>query len=631
MSRPERPADDGATVWLDFDTPATGSEASAEAVNAIVEQGATLVGRYKLLQKIGEGHLSQVYKAIDLRVVEQGSSADPCVAVRVLKEPLARGNDAIEQLSSQIQALQSVTHPNIVRVIDCGREADTAFITMELLSGNSLQEKINTMKSGGMTRKEALPVIHAMVSALEFAHGKNIVHGDLKPEDVIIADTGAIKVMDFGFARRAAIENAKNLTSAYASAEVLEGARPDPRDDVFALACITWRLLTGADAFHGDGAAAARDARQQLTCPSQLTAREFNALRRALEFERSKRTLSVHQFEAEFLGSGGGGVSKSLRTLGIAAVILLALVAAGLFARKALTTHQLAALAPQSDSAPSELAPGTAFRDCQGCPLMKVMAPGSFLQGSAADDPEAQPFEKPQHSVSIAYPFAAGVFEVTVGQFAQYVTETGADVHGCTVYDGDWHASADISWKNAIDGQTASHPVSCVSWQDAKRYAAWLSQRTHQLYRLPSASEWEYAARAGSTSARPWTDDSLGCTYGNLADQTAAARFPGWVVLPCADKYVLSAPVGSFEANAFGLYDMLGNVFEWVDDCWADDYNGAPSDGSARTDADCSQRELRGGSWFTEPDFVRVSYRDRFPSNYRSTSVGFRLIREITR
>ena len=608
MSRSDTPADDARTVWLDFDTPPA-LEATPETVEQIIERGATLVGRYKLLGKIGEGNLSCVYKAIDL-CADEAHSANSFVAVRVLKAPLAPGADAIEVLTRQIAELQSVTHPNIVRVIECEREGDTAFITMELLSGRSLQEKINVMKPGGMSRKEALPIIRAMACALEFAHSKNIVHGDLKPEDVIIADTGEIKVMDFGLARRAA-------------------SRPDPRDDVYALACIAWRLLTGEHPFKGNAATSARDAGLQLSRPSQLTEREFSALCRGLEFERSKRTLSVHQFDTDFSGSKGG--SSTLPRLGLAALILVAILAAALFAYKTLSHRTMFAnAASETSTVPSEWLPGTAFRDCPDCPLMKVLAPGSFLQGSTPDDPEAQPFEMPQHNVSIAYAFAAGVFEVTVGQFAQYVTETGAEVRGCAVYDGDWHTSADIGWKNAVDGQTASFPVSCVSWADAKRYAAWLSQRTHHLYRLPSASEWEYAARAGSTAVRPWTDAAKACTYGNMADQTAAVRFPGWTVLPCADKYVQSAPVGSFEANAFGLYDMLGNVFEWVDDCWSDDYAGAPSDGSARADADCSQRELRGGSWFTEPDFVRVSYRDRFPTAYRSTSVGFRLIRDMT-
>jgi formylglycine-generating enzyme required for sulfatase activity len=168
-----------------------------------------------------------------------------------------------------------------------------------------------------------------------------------------------------------------------------------------------------------------------------------------------------------------------------------------------------------------------------------------------------------------------------------------------------------------------------VSWHDAKDYAAWLSHTTHQTYRLPSASEWEYAARAGSAAQVPWTTPAEACSYANVADQTAARHYQGWKVLPCADQFVQSAPVGSFKENAFGLYDMLGNVFQWTEDCWTDNYEGAPIDGSVQSAGDCAQHELRGGSWFTQPDFVRTAYRNRFDGNYRSTSIGFRLIREI--
>jgi formylglycine-generating enzyme required for sulfatase activity len=218
-----------------------------------------------------------------------------------------------------------------------------------------------------------------------------------------------------------------------------------------------------------------------------------------------------------------------------------------------------------------------------------------------------------------------------VGEFSEFVADTHVEAHACSTYDGEWRLNSAVSWKNAFEAQVASHPVSCVSWQEAKDYAAWLSHRTNQDYRLLSASEWEYAARAGAAAQRPWTDPARACTYANVADETAAKRYAGWSVMPCTDNFVQAAPVGSFAANPFGLYDMLGNVFEWTEDCWTPDYQGAPVDGSARTDGDCSQRELRGGSWFTQPEFVRTAYRDRFASDYRSTTVGFRLRREISK
>ena len=259
---------------------------------------------------------------------------------------------------------------------------------------------------------------------------------------------------------------------------------------------------------------------------------------------------------------------------------------------------------------------------------MKVLAAGGFQQGTPAG-PDTLSFEMPQHQVTIAHALAAGVYDVTVGEYATFAAATGAGANACASYDGAWRVEPSVTWRNAVESQTPSHPVSCVSWHDANDYAAWLSRTTHHHYRLPSASEWEYAARAGAAAQVPWTSPADACAYANVADQTAVRHYPGWNALPCADEFVQSAPVGSFRENAFGLYDTLGNVFQWTEDCWKDDYQGAPSDGSAQSAGDCTQHELRGGSWFTQPGFVRTAYRNRFDGNYRSTSVGFRLIREL--
>jgi formylglycine-generating enzyme required for sulfatase activity len=630
-------SDEAKTIWLDLSTPSV--EATPQSVDRILDKGSTLNGRYRLLELIGEGRMSRVFKAVDQRKVE-ARAMDPHIAVKLLTVPFVNYSDAMDVLSREIHSLHGSAHPNIARAMECEREGDTVFIPMELLNGRSLHDRCEALKDSPMPKSDAMRIIKGITDALEFAHGKNIVHGDLKPSNVIITATNTAKVTDFSLARLMALSSngpsrmtratgrLKVLPPSYASPEVLEVGRLDPRDDVFALACIAWKLLTGDHPFKGKSALAAREAGMKLTCPSQLSPGEFAALSHGLEFERNKRTLSPRQFYTELSGKSSG---PSKGVLGaIAALVVVAVAIGAYFVLNGSDRFKQLSTAAIPDEAPAVLPPGAVFRDCASCPLMKVVSPGEFMQGSAADDSEAQPFEMPQHSVSLSYPFAAGVYEVTVGQFRQFAADTGAEIQGCSVYDGDWQQNNAVSWKNAIEGQTDSFPVSCVSWQDAKRFAAWLSARTHHIYRLPSASEWEYAARGGTTASRPWTDPSDACKYANVADQTAAQRYPGWSVVACADKYAQSAPVGQFAPNALGLYDMLGNVFEWTEDCWADTYAGAPTDGSARTDADCSQRELRGGSWFTQPDYVRVSYRDRFTPDYRSTSIGFRLIREIS-
>ena len=285
-----------------------------------------------------------------------------------------------------------------------------------------------------------------------------------------------------------------------------------------------------------------------------------------------------------------------------------------------------------SNSAPTAavvMQPGTTLRDCPTCPVLTVLPSGRFQQGSAPAE-NGSAFEKPPHWVMIAHPIALSTNAVTVDEFREFVAATGRDMQGCDTYDGEWRHRAENNWENPGFAQTGSHPVTCTSWNDAKAYVAWLSAKTGQHYRLPSASEWEFSARAGGTAAQPWSADGAdACANANVADQSAAHRYPGWAVFACNDGFVQTSPVGSFKANSFGLNDMLGNVFQWTEDCWSTDYKGAPIDGTARIDGDCAERELRGGSWFSTPNFVRANYRNHFGVDYRTSSVGIRLARDI--
>jgi formylglycine-generating enzyme required for sulfatase activity len=176
----------------------------------------------------------------------------------------------------------------------------------------------------------------------------------------------------------------------------------------------------------------------------------------------------------------------------------------------------------------------------------------------------------------------------------------------------------DSCWRNPGFEQSYYDPVVCVSWADARAYAAWLSQITGLRYRLPSEAEWEYAARAGTATARYWGDDMAQiCTYANVLE----------VGIQCADGHLNTAPVGTFRANAFGLFDMLGNVSEWTEDCWFPTHDGAPTDGGARSGSDCAQRVLRGGSWNADPWRVRAATRSGIAPGTRNAEIGFRVVR----
>jgi sulfatase modifying factor 1 len=314
------------------------------------------------------------------------------------------------------------------------------------------------------------------------------------------------------------------------------------------------------------------------------------------------------------------------RAAGIGAAIVLLAMALWF------VVHRAAPLAVPSNPAPEPavaMQPGTTVRDCPTCPVLTVLPAGRFEQGSSPAE-NGSAFEKPPHWVMIAHPIALSTNAVTVDEYREFIAATGRDMQGCDTYDGEWRHRAENNWENPGFVQTGAHPVTCTSWNDAKAYVAWLSAKTGQRYRLPSASEWEYAARAGGMAAQPWSAEGSGaCTNANVADQSAAHRYPGWAVFACNDGFVQTAPVGSFKANSFGLNDMLGNVFQWTEDCWNADYKGAPIDGAARMDGDCAERELRGGSWFSTPSFVRANYRNHFGVDYRTSSVGIRLARDI--
>jgi sulfatase modifying factor 1 len=292
--------------------------------------------------------------------------------------------------------------------------------------------------------------------------------------------------------------------------------------------------------------------------------------------------------------------------------------------------------------------PGQAFRDCpNGCPEMVVVPAGTYLMGSPAADlrQALNGIEQPRHRVTIRHAFAVGRFEVTREEYAQFAQETRLhDPDGCNVHEPpNWPKKAGLSWHTTPYPQTGRDPVVCVSWDEAKAYTQWLSRKTGHSYRLLSEAEWEYVARAGTTTQAFWGDDEKrACEHGNGVDLTLVGKFPetNWEVpaprnpnpgrvLPCHDNHVFTAPVGSYKPNAFGLYDTAGNVFEWVADCWSANYDGAPIHGSPRTDGDCTERVNRGGGWDSNPTGLRSAYRWNDPTWLHVADLGFRIAREL--
>ncbi len=269
---------------------------------------------------------------------------------------------------------------------------------------------------------------------------------------------------------------------------------------------------------------------------------------------------------------------------------------------------------------------------------MVVMPPGQFLMGSAQEESGRDADEGPRHWVTLSRPFAIGRCEVTRGQFRQFVEETHYRTQaeksgGCYLWDSEkkqWKQDAKANWERPGFQQDDRHPVVCVSHGDAEAYIAWLVKRTGVAYRLPTESEWEYAARAGTLTSRYWGDDSeQGCEFANGADAEAAKINSSWTTTRCSDGYGYTAPVASFRPNHFGLYDMAGNVLEWVADCYHDNYQGAPDDGSAWGDKPGCNRGVRGGSWDSNPQLLRSAFRNRLRPDGTYDFQGFRLARAL--
>jgi len=285
-------------------------------------------------------------------------------------------------------------------------------------------------------------------------------------------------------------------------------------------------------------------------------------------------------------------------------------------------------------------------RDAEACaeggdglaPAMVVIAPdAAFLMGSPASEKDREDDEGPRHWVT-GRPYAIGQCEVSRGQFARFVAETGYRTSaesgkGCNIWQVvkrfvELDAKAD--WRIPGFPQDDRHPVVCISHADAQAYVNWLVRRTGAPYRLPSEAEWEYAARAGTVSSRYWGDDpEQGCEFANGADAEAAKIDPNWTTTGCNDHYGYTAPVASYRPNHFGLYDLAGNVWEWTADCWHDNYQGAPADGSAWEAENCDRRVVRGGSWGDIPRNLRSADRFWDAPDEAGINLGFRLARDL--
>ncbi len=281
-----------------------------------------------------------------------------------------------------------------------------------------------------------------------------------------------------------------------------------------------------------------------------------------------------------------------------------------------------AAVIPRADAPASTLPTraGAIFRECPECPEMVVIPAGRLNMGSPLTERGRFDSEGPQHMVAV-HSFALGRLDVTEKEFTEFLAETGYQPAPCdTIMDKSWRSLGHGLVYPPGSADLREQPAICVNVKDVEAYLAWLNRKVGGHYRLPSEAEWEYAARANTTTSR-WWGETVGINNANCHG--------------CGSTWdnALIAPSGSFGPNPFGLYDMLGNVWQWTADCWNESYTGAPTDGSPWTTGDCSRRVIRGGSWSNLPVFIRAAARGKAQVGGHDfdlfSYVGFRVARDV--
>jgi formylglycine-generating enzyme required for sulfatase activity len=670
------------------------------------------LGRYRLQSVLGQGSFGITYRGRDTTLLrdvaikeylptELAMRRDESVGVRMPGQERVF-NWGSDRFLKEAQALAKFKHPSIVNIYDYFPANGTAYLVMELLEGVSFASVLK-----GRDRPDSFeklwPLIESLLGALEVVHKANLLHRDIKPDNIIIRTDAIPVLIDFGAARQwvgtlaEGVEEGRErsstipiFTKGYAPIEQCLNQTADfgPPTDIYALGALLYRIITGTRPLESPARFYDDQLRPAVVAGAGRFPEAFlRAIDWALRLRPENRPQDVVVLKRALLGEygipevrpvGTGPVSPSFPTGGdqqdhgalpsaaddrptdvlqsdvpvvespgerrshrgrTALLVVLGcgvmvLAASGwLWWNKGRTPWPFAFAqveASVSSSASSEnvdgktgaevgplvqeeadrkaKTPGTVFRDCPNCPEMVVIPPGTFMMGSPDGEPQRMRWEGPQHQVTIGASFAMSRYDVTFTEWDSCVVEGGCNHY--TPRDQGWGRGR--------------RPVINVSWSDALAYTEWLLRKTGEPYRLPSEAEWEYAARAGTTTPFSWGNTITP----DQANYDGTSAYNGGTT---GVYRKMTAEVGGFPANWFGLHDMAGNVWQWVEDTWHDHYQGAPSDGSAWITEDSnSSRVVRGGSWFNVPRNVRSACRFDYSPNFRNYYVGFRVARPLS-
>jgi formylglycine-generating enzyme required for sulfatase activity len=644
--------------------------------------------RYRLERLIAHGGMGQVWQATDLATHAELGHSDQ-VALKILPPQLTRQTAHARLLIEEAARARQLAHEHIVRVYDWAQDPATAsfFLIMECLDGEDLDSLL--AREGRLGLERTLALLRPVAAALDYAWERHqLVHRDIKPANVFLTRSGQVKLLDFGIAARTrrsgvALEAPGNSgTAGYRAPEAggvrgKEEARPARGLDVHAVAVMTYRMLAGRLPF---GELRSEEGCETPERPEGLGEAQWEVLQAGFAASAGARPASVSELLERLAAAPASPRSTKAGAKAAAPAVLerqrieqlqqerMARLAAEearrvrreelrrqLAERRAQAQHELAQAraaaaysaqqrvhAAHAGQAPAALAEpqvtvkagpaADTLADAEGVlrdrfldgkgqgPALVLLPAGRFQMGSPEHERKLAlqagartgwlARELPQRWVGIVEPVAMGRYPVTVGEWRAFVQATG------------WRQSGEVNWEAPGFPQTELHPVVGINWYDAQQYLGWLGETTGRRYRLPSEAEWEYACRAGTKTAFHFGDtiSTAQANYdGNFSYNGSA---PG-------EFRRGTTPAGTFPPNPWGLCDMHGNVWEWVQDVVHDNYEGAPLDGSAWEEGgDQARRILRGGAWLYKPCYLRSALRNGFSSALSSDIVGFRVVRE---
>lgn len=616
-----------------------------------IEQGrghALAFGQYRLLDRLGEGGMGVVFKARHVLL-------DRVVALKQIRRECLEDPEVVKRFHREMQAAARLDHPNIVHAHDADEVDGIHFYIMEYVEGIDLHRLLQ--EQGPLPVRQACDCIRQAALGLQHAHEKNLVHRDIKPHNLLLARNGTVKVLDLGLARIHASVEASTLTREdhligtldYVSPEQATNSHTvDIRGDLYSLGCTFYQLLSGQVPFPG-GSAMEKLSRHGFQAPRPIeelrpdvppaVAAVVRKLLAKKPIDRFQTPTELADALASILqmcepaialtansgivpnwppevsatsdtvavapkGVGPASRPRWFRRRSVLAMVLLVLSAL----IGALLWRELTPEPPPLAIAPFDARQAREFQRLWAEYLnvnvdetnslgmrLTLIPPGKFIMGSPDGERARQPHEGPMHEVAITQAFFMGTCEVTVHQYGEYLKDTGQKLA-----------------EPLINAPTGDYPMAQVNWFEAVAFCRWLSQKEGKSYALPTEAQWEYACRAGSQALFSFGDDDR-----QLADYS-------WYTINANSR---THPVGQKQPNSWGLRDMYGNVWEWVQDWYqADYYRESPSQDppGPRTG---TNRVLRGGGWNRDLLYVRSAARyGEDPPSIREQNVGFRVV-----